>query len=99
MQSADYVKALLSAPSKPYDRIQRFVVADDVFEVEYEYVGDSLPPLYYVRDPRTGKSLHFSAVHEHQHYEVLLAGLDWLEEHGELPLRVAVFDPEKIVAV
>lgn len=100
MQSQSVVRALLTQHSPyPYDRVQRFVVADMVYEVEYEFIGDSLPPLYYVRDPRNGKELHFSADNDKQHYEVLLAALDWLEEHNELPARVALFDPEKIVGV
>ncbi len=99
MQSQSVVRALLTQNPPTQDRIQRFVVADFVYEVEYEFIGDSLPPLYYVRDPRTGKELHFSADNDRQHYEVLLAALDWLEEHAELPARVALFDPEKIVSV
>lgn len=98
MQSSQVVKALLNRGSA-WTRIQRFVVADLVYEVEYEFVGDALPALYCVRDPQSGHQYNFSADNENQHYEVLLAALDHMEELGELPMRVAVFDPERIVSV
>lgn len=80
-------------------KFRSFHVGDRIFDVEASFPQNPAMPTTYTVDWGMNTKIAGHAPGRDQHYQVLLATLDYLEERGSLDLEVATCPARDIVEI